>query len=72
MSSEENNNEVIVFLIFLGLIISFIYVGSYMEVKHFKFGHETTFVILLGMLLSYVIYAISPDENNRIVAKFDS
>lgn len=72
MSESEDHNEVIIFLIFLGLIISFIYVGSYMEAKSFIFGHETTFVILAGMLLSYIIYTISPDEDNRIVAKFNS
>jgi sodium/hydrogen exchanger 8 len=73
MSEEsEDLNKDIVYLIFLGLIIFFIVVGSWMEAKSFIFGHETTVIIVVGMIVSYIVWAISPDEEDRIILQFNS
>jgi NhaP-type Na+/H+ or K+/H+ antiporter len=35
----------------LGLLVVYITGGSYMESKHFAFGHETGFIIVIGALV---------------------
>ena len=42
-------------IIFLFILITYIVVGSWMEKKHFKFGHETGMIIVVGILISLVI-----------------
>ena len=38
------------------LISLYVVVGSWMEHKHFKLGHETGAIIIIGMLVSLAIY----------------
>ena len=40
----------------LFLIASYVVVGSWMEHKHFKLGHETGAIILIGMVISVSVY----------------
>lgn len=63
MSNEQNkpverdeHKELGKRMIFVAVLIFFALVGSYMEVKKFKFGHETTVIIVVGMIISYIEY----------------
>lgn len=67
MSEEEGHQGAIVYMIFLALIIFFILVGSFMEAKDLIFGHETTVIIIVGMIISWIAWALSPSEEERIV-----
>jgi hypothetical protein len=41
---------------FLVLLILYVTIGSYMEVKKFSFGHETGVIIIIGALFSGIVY----------------
>ena len=41
------------------MLIIFVFVGSYMEHKRFKFGHETGVILIIGIIVSVVAYAIT-------------
>ena len=43
---------------FMVLLILYITIGSYMEVRKFAFGHETGVIIILGALCSIAVYSI--------------
>ena len=43
---------------FMVLLILYITIGSYMEVKKFSFGHETGVIIILGAMCSIIVYTI--------------
>lgn len=70
MSSEHT--QTIVYVIFLCVIIFFVVMGSYMESKHFIFGHETTVIILVGMLVSWIVARFNHDEGERLVFQFNA
>ena len=42
---------------FMVLLILYITIGSFMEVKKFSFGHETGVIIILGAVCSSLVYA---------------
>lgn len=43
------------FMIPIGVLLLYVTIGSWMETKHFCFGHETGVIIIVGMLISIVI-----------------
>ena len=43
---------------FMVLLILYVTIGSYMEVKKFSFGHETGVIIILGGICSSIVYSI--------------
>jgi uncharacterized membrane protein YjfL (UPF0719 family) len=43
-------------IMFMVMLILYITIGSYMEVKKFKFGHETGVIIIIGAFVSGLIY----------------
>ena len=51
---EEIEENGIILMLFL--ICSYVVVGSWMEHKHLKLGHETGAIIIIGMLISLAIY----------------
>lgn len=53
-SAEEIEEIGIVMM--LGLLVVYVAVGSYMEHKQFKFGHETGAIILIGIIFSIIIW----------------
>ena len=57
-SSHEDHTATIQTIVFLLTLVTFVIVGAYMEEKHFIFGHETGVIILLGMLVSWIMYSI--------------
>ena len=56
-------------LTILILLILAMYMAALFERKRYPIGHETTVIILISMLLSYVGYLIDPTYNKMI--KFD-
>ena len=71
--SGGDHQATLVYVIFLGTIITFILVGSWMETKHLAFGHETAFIILFGMIVSWVVYQFdSHDESERLSFQFNT
>jgi NhaP-type Na+/H+ or K+/H+ antiporter len=71
--SGSDHQQTLVYVIFLCVIIFFVLVGSYMESKHLKFGHETAVVIIVGMLVSLMVSAWdSHDEGKRLVFQFNT
>lgn len=69
----ENEHEgAYIYMIFLFLIMLFIIVGSIMEARNPIFGHESSVIIIAGMLLSVTAWALSPNEEERIVLQFNS
>ena len=59
--SSETTTFVITFLIFLLL---FFVIGAAFEKYKPKFGHETGVTVVLGMLFSWIFYAISENKPN--------
>lgn len=54
------------------MLIIFIFIGSYMETKHFSFGHETGVILVIGVLASYGISKlISTHEGEALVLQFN-
>jgi hypothetical protein len=43
-------------VVMLFLIVVYVAVGSWMEKKQFKFGHETGAIILIGMSISFLVW----------------
>ena len=66
--SGGDHEETIVYIVFLSVILFFIIVGSIMEAKKLKFGHETTAVILVGMAISWGIYRFYLNEEGDRLA----
>ena len=48
------------------LLVTYVAVGSYMEKKKFKFGHETGAIILIGSLVSVIIWLIAKKIANKV------
>ena len=62
MSEEHDNHGTFIAVIaFLILLILYITIGSWMEIKHFCIGHETGVIILIGMLVSVVAEHVDED-----------
>lgn len=56
---------------FIIIILSFVIIGSWMEAKKLRFGHETTVVILMGMFVSFLGWVSTADHQERFVIKFN-
>lgn len=54
---EEYGKYGIVLMLFL--IVIYVFVGSWMEHKHFKFGHETGAIIIIGVVFSFAIWGLA-------------
>ena len=59
---HEDHSGTIIYVVFLAVLITFIFVGAYMESKHFAFGHETGVIILIGILVSYIMYQVDSEK----------
>ena len=42
-------------VLFLFLLLGYIIIGSWMETKHFSFGHETGVIIIIGIIISCLL-----------------
>jgi NhaP-type Na+/H+ or K+/H+ antiporter len=51
---EIDHNTIKGILLILVVLAVYISVGSFMETKKFKFGHETGFILIFGFLLSFL------------------
>lgn len=71
MSSEEKE-ETLVYIVFIIVLLTFTLVGGWMESKHPKIGHETGFIILFGMLISYLATVIEREEDKHFVFQFNT
>ena len=58
-----SQGSIVVFL----LLMAFVSMGSYIEKKKLKFGHETGGVIILGFICSYIAYLYDNDRFTRLV-----
>ena len=66
--SSEDHQVTYIYIIFLVTLIMFIIVGGWMESKHLKLGHETGFIIMFGMIVSWIVArADSETEAERLV-----
>ena len=70
--SHADHTQTIIYVIFLLVLITFVTVGSWMESKHLPWGHETGFIILFGMLISYVTSRISEEAEHDLTFPFDT
>ena len=62
-----------IYVIFLSVLITFTLVGGWIESKHLALGHETGFIIMFGMLISWVVYQFdSHEEANKLVFQFNT
>ena len=68
MSDSEGENLQI-FIIFLCVLILFIFIGAYMEVKQFKFGHETGVILVIGIIISVIAHAV---KGEGLTPEFDT
>ena len=42
-------------VLFIVLLLAYIIIGSWMEVKHFVIGHETGVIIIIGIFVSLAL-----------------
>ena len=70
MSSQHD--QTVVYVIFLLVIIFFVVMGSWMEAKKFMFGHETTVIILVGMLVSWLVTRLNHEDGEALVFQFNA
>lgn len=52
---DQEHKEVQAILLFITILFVYVTVGSFMEKKQFKFGHETGAIILIGFAASFTI-----------------
>ena len=45
------------------VLMIYLTIGSWMETKHFSFGHETGVIIAIGIAISFTIKAVGDDLN---------
>lgn len=57
-------------ILFLFILITYIVVGSWMEKKHFKFGHETGMIIVVGIIISLIIRSADKLELREDIEAF--
>jgi len=69
--NEDSHMHIVVYVVFLSVLIIFVFVGGWMESKHLVWGHETGFVITFGMLISFLMSRLGPEEGDDLVIKFD-
>ena len=58
---STSKSATLIYIIFLVVLIAFVTVGSYMEHSHLKFGHETGFILLFGILISVIVWYFDKD-----------
>ena len=71
-SEHKDHTTTYIYIMFLFVLIVFVFVGGWMESKHLAFGHETGFIILFGILISYIIDSFSHDEFDGLAVQFQS
>ena len=58
--------------VFLCTLIIFVFVGGWMEQRNLPWGHETGFIIVLGMLVSLAMSKLgSTQEGDDLVVQFN-
>ena len=73
MSSGSDHEQTLVYIIFLGVLMAFVLVGGWMESHHLRWGHETGFIIVFGMLISFLVWTFdSHTEAKYFVFQFDT
>jgi sodium/hydrogen exchanger-like protein 6/7 len=65
----ESSTTPIIALVVLVLLVIFMAGGAFMEHKHAKVGHESGLVIILGFVVSFIVYAL--DKENEYSLTFD-
>jgi hypothetical protein len=65
-SEHKDHTTAYIYITFLFVLIVFVFVGGWMEHKHLAFGHETGFIILFGILISYILDSMNDDEYQGI------
>lgn len=64
---EESETDVLLFyLTFLFLMVVFFVGAAYVEKNKPAFGHETGLTILLGVAISFIMWAIVPLEKENV------
>ena len=53
-NGDDNSHslQIIGFLVTVVLLMLYLTIGMYMESKHFRFGHETGVIIIIGIIIS--------------------
>lgn len=54
-------------IVIMFMLFCYMFVGSLVEKYHFVIGHEASFLILLGMLLSWISFQTGHTEFNKIM-----
>ena len=57
-------------ILFLFILIIYIVVGSWMEKMHFKFGHETGMIIVVGIVISLIFRSVDKLELRQDIESF--
>lgn len=71
--SSEDHQVTYIYIIFLITLVAFIVVGGWMESKHLQLGHETGFIIVFGMIVSWIVArSDSEEEADRLVFQFNT
>lgn len=55
----SHSSEALPYIIMLLVLISYLTIGSWMEIKKFKICHETGVIIVAGIILSLILRTIS-------------
>jgi L-cystine uptake protein TcyP (sodium:dicarboxylate symporter family) len=50
-------------LIAFSLLVLYVIGGSFMEHKHFAFGHETSIALIAGLLISLLLHYMQHNEH---------
>jgi hypothetical protein len=50
--------EFVGYMLVCVILILYLTIGSYMELKMFKWGHETGVIIFIGIIISVVYHAL--------------
>jgi hypothetical protein len=55
-NGDDNSHslQIIGFLVTVILLMLYLTIGMYMESKHFRFGHETVVIIIIGIITSII------------------
>jgi len=55
---KEHILEFVGFMMITFILLLYLTIGSYMEIKMFRWGHETGIIILCGILLSVIVASV--------------